>query len=187
MGGVRSRIVWAVMAILAVPAVQAQVATPHQARITFDNYCAGCHSPRRRTAGMVINPEGVTAVETDAERWEKVLVKLRAGNMPPPGRSRPDQATYDAVAGFLERELDRAAASKPNAGTVPPLHRLTRTEYQNAVRDLLALEHLPKELDYSFLLPADNTGSGFDNVADLLFISPTAMESYLNAAEKISA
>ena len=187
MHGVRSRVVWAVVAILAVPTVHAQVATPQQASITFDKYCAGCHSAARPTAGMVVSSDGVTTVETDAERWEKVLVKLRAGNMPPPGRSRPDQGTYDAVAGYLERELDRAAAGKPNAGKVPPLHRLTRTEYQNAVRDLLVIEHLPKELDYSYILPEDNTGSGFDNVADLLFISPTAMESYLNAAEKISA
>ena len=85
-----------------------------------------------------------------------------------------------------KRELDRAAAARPRAGKLPLLHRLTRTEYQNAVRDLLALEALPKEMDYSMLLPADNSNSGFDNIADLLFVSPTAMESYLGAAEKIS-
>ena len=106
--------------------------------------------------------------------------------MPPPGAPRPDQATYDSVAGFLEAELDRAAAGKPTAGKLPPLHRLSRTEYQNSVRDLLALGPLPKEMDLSLLLPQDNASSGFDNIADLLFISPTAMESYLNAAEKIS-
>ena len=106
--------------------------------------------------------------------------------MPPPGAPRPDQATYDSLAGFLETELDRAAAAKPNPGKLPLLHRLSRTEYQNAVRDLLALDALPKEMDYSLLLPPDNASSGFDNIADLLFISPTAMESYLGAAEKIS-
>ena len=106
--------------------------------------------------------------------------------MPPPGAPRPDQATYDSLAGFLETELDRAAAAKPNPGKLPLLHRLSRTEYQNAVRDLLALDALPKEMEYSLLLPPDNANSGFDNIADLLFISPTAMESYLGAAEKIS-
>ena len=102
------------------------------------------------------------------------------------GLPRPDAATYDALAGYLETELDRAAAAKPNPGKLPLLHRLSRTEYQNAVRDLLAVEALPKEMDYSLLLPPDNSNSGFDNLADLLFVSPTAMESYLGAAEKIS-
>jgi hypothetical protein len=90
------------------------------------------------------------------------------------------------VAGYLETQLDRAAAARPNAGKLPPLHRLSRTEYQNAVRDLLALGPLPQEMDFSLLLPQDNASSGFDDLADLLFISPTAMESYLGAAEKIS-
>ena len=80
----------------------------------------------------------------------------------------------------------RRRAAKPNPGKLPLLHRLSRTEYQNAVRDLLALDALPKEMDYALLLPPDNSSSGFDNIADLLFVSPTAMESYLGAAEKIS-
>ena len=106
--------------------------------------------------------------------------------MPPAGAPRPDQATYDAVATFVEGELDQAAAAKPNPGTLPLLHRLSRTEYQNAVRDLLAIDTLPKEMDYSLLLPSDNVSSGFDNIADLLFVSPTAMERYVEAARKIS-
>src|SRR6185436_14532402 len=117
---------------------------------------------------------------------EKVIRKLRAQAMPPAGAPRPDQATYASLAGFLESALDRAAAAKPNPGKLPLLHRLSRTEYQNAVRDLLALDNLPREMDYSLLLPPDNSNSSFDNIADLLFVSPTAMESYLGAAEKIS-
>ena len=105
----------------------------------------------------------MTNVPADAERWEKVIRKLRAKSMPPPGLPRPDAATYDALAGYLETELDRAAAAKPNAGKLPLLHRLSRTEYQNAVRDLLALDALPKEMEYSMLLPPDNANSGFDN------------------------
>jgi hypothetical protein len=106
--------------------------------------------------------------------------------MPPAGSPRPDAATYDSTATFLEAELDRAAAAKPNPGKLPLLHRLSRTEYQNAVRDLLALDSLPKEMDFSLLLPPDNVSSGFDNIADLLFVSPAAMERYLDAARKIS-
>jgi hypothetical protein len=99
---------------------------------------------------------------------------------------RPSEAVYDSTASFLETDLDRAAATKPNPGKLPPVHRLTRTEYQNAIRDLLALDALPKEMEYSLLLPADNTSSGFDNISDLLFVSPTIMERYLDAAAKIS-
>jgi len=149
-------------------------------------YCATCHNAKLQTAGLVLDPASVTNAPAGAERWEKVIRKLRAKTMPPPGVPRPDPPTYDALAGYLETELDRAAAAKPNPGKLPLLHRLSRTEYQNAVRDLLAVEALPKEMDYSLLLPPDNSNSGFDNLADLLFVSPTAMESYLGAAEKIS-
>jgi hypothetical protein len=90
------------------------------------------------------------------------------------------------MASFLEAELDRAAAANPNVGQLPLLRRLTRTEYQNAVRDLLRLDALPKEMDYSILLPADSATSGFDNIADLLFVSPATLERYLEAARKIS-
>ncbi len=101
--------------------------------------------------------------------------------------ARPDAKTYDATATFLETELDRASAAKPNPGSLPLLHRLSRTEYQNSIRDLLALDALPKEMDYSLLLPSDNISSGFDNIADLLFVSPASMERYLDAAKKISS
>ena len=164
----------------------AQVATPQQASAVIGKYCVTCHSAQVHTAGMVLEPAALSNVRADAERWEKVIRKLRANSMPPPGAPRPDRSTYTAVTGFLEAELDRAAAAKPSPGKLPLLHRLSRTEYQNAMRDLLALDALPKEMEYSLLLPPDNASSGFDNIADLLFISPTAMESYLGAAEKIS-
>jgi len=164
----------------------AQLATAQQASAAIGKYCTTCHSAQVHTAGMVLDPATITNVPADAERWEKVVRKLRSNSMPPPGVPRPDPLTYDALVKFLEAELDRAAAVKPNPGRLPLLHRLSATEYQNAVRDLLALDALPKEMDYSLLLPPDNASSGFDNIADLLFISPTAMESYLGAAEKIS-
>jgi hypothetical protein len=152
----------------------------------FTKYCLTCHNERLKTAGLVIDPSGLTHVASDAATWEKVVRKLRANTMPPPNAPHPDAATYDAVASFLETELDRAAAAKPNPGKLPLLHRLSRTEYKNAIRDLLALDALPKEMDIDLLLPEDNAASGFDNIADLLFVSPSTMERYLDAAEKIS-
>ena len=106
--------------------------------------------------------------------------------MPPPGAPRPDAASYDRVASFLESELDRAEAARPHLGKLPLTHRLSRTEYRNAVRDLLALDALPREVSIDYLLPPDNVSSGFDNIADLLFVSPSNMERYLDAARKIS-
>jgi hypothetical protein len=160
--------------------------TAQQASATVGKYCATCHSPQVHSADLVLDPAAVSHPQSDAERWEKVVRKLRARSMPPPGAPRPDPATYNALQRLVENQIDRAAASHPNPGKLPLLHRLSRTEYQNAVRDLLALDALPKEMEFSILLPADNANSGFDNLADLLFISPTALESYLGAAEKIS-
>jgi len=149
-------------------------------------YCVTCHSERLKTAGLVIDPAGVARSGDQSETWEKVLRQLRAGTMPPPGAPRPQQAFYARAAGYLARELEASAAARPNPGSVPLAHRLTRTEYANVIRDLLALPDLPKELDYTTLLPADNASSGFDNLADTLFVSPATMERYLEAALKIS-
>ena len=152
----------------------------------FNRYCTGCHNAKLKTAGVVIDTTSLTNVAANAELWEKVDLKLRTSAMPPAGLPHPDQSAYDSTATFLENQLDRAAAAKPNPGKLPLLHRLSRTEYQNVIRDLLALDALPQEMDYSLLLPPDNVGSGFDNIADLLFMSPTTMERYLDAGEKIS-
>lgn len=152
----------------------------------FKQYCLGCHSAQVKSGGVVIKPDTLGSVASDAETWEKVVRQLRAESMPPPGAPRPSHATYSTVAGFLESRLDAAAAAKPNVGDLPQFHRLTRTEYKNAIRDLLGLENLPQEMDYTVLVPADNASSGFDNIADLLFVSPAIMERYLDAARKIS-
>jgi mono/diheme cytochrome c family protein len=161
----------------------AQAQTP---AAVFTQYCITCHNSRLKTAGLVIDPAEAAHASTNPELWEKVIRKLRSESMPPAAAPRPSPAVYDSVATFLETEIDHAAAAKPAPGTLPLLHRLTRTEYQNAVRDLLALDSLPKEMDISLLLPADNVSSGFDNLADLLFVSPATMERYLDAARKIS-
>ena len=168
---------------------------------TLNRYCVTCHNDRivsgrgtapsmlvsqLRTAGLALDALDVDHVGEDSDAWERVIRKLEARTMPPVGRPRPDEATYGEVVDWLETELDRAATNAPNPGRRPALHRLSRTEYQNAVRDLLALDSLPKEFDVSTLLPADNVTSGFDNLAELLFVSPSTLERYLAAARKIS-
>ena len=171
---------------LATAALLALAPPPPPADV-FSKYCLTCHNEKIKTASFVINPAGAARPGASAAEWEKVVRKLRSNSMPPAGAPRPDQATLDSVTSSLEAELDRAAAANPNPGKLPLLHRLTRTEYQNTIRDLLALDSLPKEFDYSLLLPPDNSSSGFDNLADLLFVSPTDLERYLDTARKISA
>jgi mono/diheme cytochrome c family protein len=173
------------------PVAQAPAALPNAAAATssaavLKQYCVTCHNERLKSGGLVIDPADVSSVGTSADRWEKVVRKLRTQSMPPPGAPRPDAASYDRVAAFLETELDRAEAARPHLGKLPLTHRLSRTEYRNAIRDLLALESLPREVSIDYLLPPDNISSGFDNIADLLFISPSSMERYLDAARKIS-
>ena len=167
----------------------------------LDRYCVTCHNARvvdgegaapsplvsqLRAVGLSLDRLDASHVAGDAGAWEAVVRKLRGGSMPPIGRPRPDEATVAGVAAWLEASLDRAAAAAPDPGRRPSLHRLSRTEYANAVRDLLGLDDLPKELDIAVMLPADNATSGFDNLAELLFVSPTLMERYLAAARKIS-
>jgi mono/diheme cytochrome c family protein len=168
------------------PATPAAASAANASAAVLTQCCATCHSERLKSGGLVIDPSGVANVSEGADRWEKVVRKLRTQSMPPPGAPRPDDASYDRVATFLETELDRAEAARPHLGKLPLTHRLSRTEYRNAVRDLLALESLPREVSVDYLLPPDNISSGFDNIADLLFVSPSNMERYLDAARKIS-
>jgi hypothetical protein len=118
--------------------------------------------------------------EKDGVIWEKLIRKLRMRAMPPQGMPRPDEAAYDAIVKYMENGRDRLAETKPNPGR-PTLHRLNRTEYGNSVRDLLGLE-----VDVTELLPADDIGYGFDNIGDVLQVSPFLMERYLGAARKIT-
>ena len=164
----------------------AAVAGPDAVTELLERYCVTCHNERLQTADLALDGLDPSDITVGAETWEKVVRKLRLRAMPPAGRPRPDDAANDALATWLETSLDRAAAVTPDPGRRPALHRLSRTEYRNAVRDLLALDDLPKELDVEVMLPADNATSGFDNLADLLFVSPTLMERYLGAARKIS-
>jgi len=157
----------------------------------IERYCIACHDSERREGNLdlaaaltacVPGDGGALepAVEPHAEDWERVVRKLRVRQMPPRGKRRPRDREYDAVIDLLEPSLDRAAARAPDPGRTDTFRRLTRTEYQNAIRDLLALE-----IDASALLPADESSHGFDNVtvADL---SPTWLDRAITAAERIS-
>jgi cytochrome c551/c552 len=152
-----------------------------QQRALVDKYCVSCHSERLKTGGLVLEKIDTNKVGDHAELWEKVVLKLRGGMMPPPTLPRPDKATLDGLATWAENELDRAYLSHANPGRVG-LHRLNRAEYGNAVRDLLGLQMDPAEL-----LPADDSNYGFDNIADALTVSPVLLERYLSAAWKITS
>jgi mono/diheme cytochrome c family protein len=150
------------------------------ARALLNEYCVGCHNARLKTANLSLDRADVTAIGADAETWEKVLLKLRTGAMPPVGRPHPDASSAGAMGAWLETQLDRAAVAHPNPGAVPA-HRLNRAEYTNVIRDLLALD-----IDAKALLPADDAGYGFDNIADVLSVSPGLLERYLVAAQTVS-
>lgn len=162
-------------------------ATASSSRATLNKYCVSCHNEKLRVGGLALDKLNPDDLRADAAAWEKVVRKLRSGAMPPAGRPRPDAATYDALASHLEARLDAAASTRPEPGRLPLFHRLTRTEYKNSIRDLLALDDLAKDVNLDLLLPADNSSSGFDNIADLLFVSSTQLEQYLSAAQKLSS
>ncbi len=151
------------------------------ARALVTTYCITCHNEKLKTANLLLDKADAGQVSSAPETWEKVIVKLRARAMPPPGHRRPDNATYDAVARWLETEIDRAAASHPNPGRPADLHRLNRAEYANAVRDLVGVE-----IDAASMLPPDEQAHGFDTNADALTVVPALVDRYLTAAAKIS-
>jgi hypothetical protein len=144
------------------------------------HHCTRCHNSDDKRGGLALDAVLPEDVGNHPALWEKVVRKLTARQMPPAGRPRPDERTYDSVVAALEAELDRAAAARPDPGRTPTLRRLNRTEYQNAVRDLLGLE-----IDTMALLPADEVNHGFDS-APLGDLTPTLLERYITAAQKIS-
>src|SRR5262252_9420168 len=151
------------------------------ARELVTTYCVSCHNQRLKTANLMLDTVDADQVPNSAEAWEKVIVKLRSRAMPPPGARRPDNAAYDRVATWLEDALDRAAAVHVNPGRPGELHRLNRTEYGNAIRDLLGLE-----IDPRAMLPADEQAHGFSTNAEALSIQPALLDRYLSAAAKIT-
>ena len=149
-------------------------------RATLDRYCVTCHNDRLKTSNLSLEKLDLSEAGDHPDVWERVVRKLRAGVMPPPDVRRPPLAEYDALRDFLETELDHRAAARVNPGSVV-LHRLNRTEYANAIRDLLALD-----IDVTTLLPPDDSAHGFDNIAGSLTLSPTLLESYTTAAARVA-
>ena len=158
------------------PSTDASV--PH--RTFINKYCAFCHNDNLKKAGLALTTLSANNVDKAPEIWEKVVRKLRGRQMPPLGMPRPDQRSYDEMIASLVVSLDSAAAAEPNPGRTDTFRRLNRTEYQNAIRDLLALE-----VDVASLLPSDSSSHGFDNVT-VGDLSPTLLSRYISAAQKIS-
>ena len=152
-----------------------------EARALLDQYCVACHNERAKAGSLVLSSADVTRVGEDAVMWEKVVRKLRGHLMPPTGRPRPDETAYEDFVAWLETELDSFAADHPNPGRTETFRRLNRAEYQNAIRDLLALD-----IDVSDYVPADDAEFGFDNIGGVFRLSTGLVEAYLTAAKRIS-
>jgi mono/diheme cytochrome c family protein len=157
-------------------------AVPHTpAHELVTKYCVSCHNQKLKTANLLLDSADAVHVSNSAETWEKVIVKLRSRSMPPPGIPRPDNATYNTVATWLESEIDRAAAAHVNPGRAAGLHRLNRTEYANSVRDLIGVD-----VDPEIILPPDEQAFGFDTNADVLAMEPALLDRYITAASRIA-
>jgi mono/diheme cytochrome c family protein len=163
------------------PVVAAQAGDSAAQTAVVAKYCVSCHSERAKSGGLSLEGLDLSKPAAHADTWEKVILKLRGGLMPPAGMPRPPEPARVALVSYLESSLDAAAVAAPNAGR-PALHRLNRAEYANAIRDLLALE-----VDAAVLLPPDDSSDGFDNNADVLGVSPALLERYLSAARVVAS
>src|SRR5262249_55372575 len=152
---------------------------PQQALVS--QYCVTCHNEKTRTAGIVLEKLDVQRPGANAEIWEKAVQQLRARSMPPANMPRPDKATYDGFRIWLENELDKYGTANPNPGSTVTYHRLNRAEYQNAIRDLLAVD-----IDATAFLPEDPASFGFDNMGGAIKMSTDLLETYMKAAMRIS-
>jgi hypothetical protein len=173
-------LVAALVLLPAAVATQNPVQGQDPPRAVLQRYCVTCHNARVKAGGLLLDQLDVDHPEQQPESWEKVARKLRTGMMPPSGAPRPDRATLDRLAAHVETGIDRAAALAPDPGA-PALHRLNRAEYANAVRDLLDLP-----IDAGTMLPGDDSSDGFDNIANVLSVSPALMQAYVSTAAKIS-
>ena len=200
LGSVAGVITAGMLVGLALPTLAAQSAAPQDphgatatkpaaapgsgasSRTLLDSYCVRCHNERLKTGGLILD-RSVNAddVSIAPDMWERVVRKVRSGAMPPAGLPRPDATTFSSWTSNLEGALDRAASANPNPGRPAPVHRLNRAEYTNAVRDLLSIQ-----IDGRSFLPADDSGYGFDNIGDVLSVSPGLLERYMLAAAKVA-
>jgi len=153
---------------------------PAKSREFLNQFCVGCHNQRLKTANLMLDKLDLANVAHDAETWEKVVGKLRAGMMPPAAAKHPEKAALQGFVEDLEARLDAASPDQSDPGATA-LHRLNRIEYANAVRTLTGID-----VDPTTLLPPDDSSEGFDNIADVLGVSPALLERYLAAAAKVS-
>jgi hypothetical protein len=150
------------------------------ARVLLDKYCVTCHNARLKTANLTFDTMDLTHLSNDGAVWERAVRKLRGGMMPPPGLPRPDLTAVDSFVTWLETSLDQVAAANPNPGNVA-LHRLNRAEYANAMRELFGID-----VDAAALLPTDDISDGFDNIANVLKVSPSFLDQYITAARAVT-
>jgi mono/diheme cytochrome c family protein len=154
--------------------------TAAQPRELLDRYCVMCHNQRLKSGGLLLDQMDLAKIGDNARVWEEVIRKLRGGLMPPPGVRRPQETEIGGLVTFLETSLDQAAQKRPDLGYVA-LHRLNRTEYASAVEDLLGVR-----VDPSVLLPVDDISDGFDNIANVLKVSPAFLDQYISAARAVT-
>ncbi len=167
---------------LGAQAPAATASTPPSPRKFLDTYCITCHNQKLRTAGLALDAVDLSKPGANAEVLEKVIGKLRAGSMPPPGMPRANEETCHSIAVALENAVDQSWAANPNPGRIGAVQRLNRSEYQNAIRDLFGLD-----FDVKALLPGDDTADGsFDNFADVLSISTAHLERYMSVARQVT-
>src|SRR3984885_9381240 len=159
--------------------VQQPAADPHWTLL--NNYCEKCHNATDWTGGVAFDTMQPSGIPEDAKIWEAAVSKLRGRMMPPPGEKQPDQAAIDSFVSWMENHLDAAAAARPDPGYLS-LHRLNRTEYARAGKELLDLD-----VDPGALLPKDVKSDGFDNVSNVLKVSPTFLDQYISAARTVAA
>jgi mono/diheme cytochrome c family protein len=165
-------------------AAQSQGGTPSAAmaqhKALIDQYCVTCHNQRTKTAGLALDSLDLNKLPDHAETWEKAIEKLRGHMMPPPNARQPDRAAVDSLVTWLETALDRAAEANPNPGNVT-LHRLNRAEYTASIKDLFDID-----IDATDLLPSDDISDGFDNIANVLKVSPAFLDQYITAARAVT-
>src|SRR5579863_5503737 len=168
----------AVSALVAAPQTANQSADPNKALV--NRYCVTCHNQKLRTAKLAFDTLDLDHPEKDALTWERAIRKLRGGMMPPPGMPKPPLTAVNAFATYLETSLDKASAANFNPGSVR-IHRLNRAEYANSMRDIFGID-----VDAAALLPSDDIGEGFDNIANALKVSPSFLEQYILAARAVA-
>ena len=162
------------------PATPAVVSTPASRKALLDQYCVTCHNVDDRVAGIAFDTMDLSRVAKDGDVWEKAIKKLKGGMMPPPGAKQPDRTTALGFASWLETSLDAAATAAPNPGSVA-LHRLNRAEYAASIKELFTID-----VDAAALLPPDDTSNGFDNIANVLKVSPSFLDQYINASRTVT-